>query len=72
MNRVFAGNIALSEVDTWKTCCAFSGAKRAALFFLSFCPDSTIEKIRVDQRRKVFGCLNAFGVLRLNQPMPIL
>jgi hypothetical protein len=36
VNRVFAGNIALSEVDTWKTCCAFSGAKRAALFFCHF------------------------------------
>jgi hypothetical protein len=52
VNRVFAGNIALSEVERGKHAARFQ-VENVLHFFWSFCPDSTIEKIRVDQRRRL-------------------
>ncbi len=49
MNPVCAGNIALSEVDTWMS----FHLENVRNVFWRFCPELTIEKIRVEQRRKV-------------------
>jgi hypothetical protein len=48
VNPVCAGNIALSEVDTWMS----FQLENVRIFFRRFCPQLTIEKIREDQRRE--------------------
>jgi hypothetical protein len=48
VKSVCAGKIADSEVDTWLP----FQVENVLHFFGKFCPELTIEKIRVDQTRK--------------------
>ena len=68
MNRVCACNMVLFEVDT---CMSFR-LETLLQFIGTFGHNSAIETIRGGWRRTFFGCLNSFGVFRMQQPMPIL